>query len=40
MNANPQFSPEGGFVATDFGATGIFLDEWNTDCIAGFKKFL
>ena len=35
---SPHFSPEGGFIATEFEFTGIFLSEWNTDCIAEFRK--
>ncbi len=35
---NPHFSPEGGFIATNFEFTGVFLSEWNTDCISEFRK--
>ncbi len=35
---NPHFSPEGGFIATDFEYTGIVLDQWNTDCISGVRN--
>ncbi len=37
-NPSPYFSPEGGFIATDFESTGVFLDERNTDCISEFRK--
>ena len=35
---SPHFSPEDGFIATDFGSTGIFLSERNTGCISEFRK--
>ncbi len=37
-NLSPHFSPEGGFIATDFESTGIFLSERNTGCISEFRK--
>ncbi len=38
IRASPHFSPEGGFIATDFEFTGVYLDERNTDCISEFRK--
>ena len=38
MHANPYFSPARGFITTNLEFTGIFLDERNTDYIAGLRK--